>query len=235
MPDEIPEHEESLWIERHQRHLRWARRLLKYMPRRSNVHRYPGLSWAGSFARKRMYLWSFRYREVALALYAGCIVAFLPILGIQIPVALALALLLRANLPVFVGLQFITNWVTAVPIYYACYDVGRIVLKLFGAHVEALGKEQLHRFIEQAAAQDWAANGGMLLRVFLVTSLGGLIIGSFVGTVLDRIYSVMLWRGKVVWVKARVIRDRRRARIEAARKAKEAAATEAQPPTPPLA
>jgi uncharacterized protein (DUF2062 family) len=234
MTDEIPEHEEARWIERHQRHLRWARRLLKYMPRRSNVHRYPGLSWAGSFARKRMYLWSFRYREVAIALYAGCIVSFLPIMGIQIPVALALALLLRANLPVFVGLQFITNWVTAVPIYYVCYDVGRIVLKLFGGHVEALGKEQLRLFIEQAAAQDWAANGGMLLRVFLVTSLGGAIIGSFVGTILDRIYSVMLWRGKVVWTKVRLIHERRRARTEAARKAREAS-VEPPPPTPPQA
>jgi uncharacterized protein len=232
MSDEIPEQEESLWIERHHRRIRWTKRLLKLVPRRSNVHRYPGLGWAGKFARERKYLWSFRYREVAIALYAGSIVAFLPIMGIQIPVALGLALLLRANLPVFVGLQLITNWVTAVPIYYVCYDVGRIVLKLFGVHVEALGREELRLFIEHAAAQDWAANGHLLLRVFLVTSLGGAIVGSFAGTVLDRTYSLMLWRTRIVWGKVRAIREKRRARAEAAR-AQNSSQSPAPSPTPP--
>ena len=234
MSEHIPEHEESHWLEKHQRHIRWTKRLLKYLPRRSNVHKYPGLGWAASMARKRMYLWSFHYREVAVALYAGCIISFLPIMGIQIPVALLFALLLRANLPLIVALQFITNWVTSVPIYYVCYEVGRLLLKLFHVEVETLGLEQLREFIENALGQNWAENGRMLLRVFLVTSLGGLIVGSFVGTVLDRLYSLMLWRAAKIWAKVRIIRERRRLRAaDAARTPPPDSPATTPPPAPP--
>ncbi|HNX04435.1 MAG TPA: DUF2062 domain-containing protein [Opitutales bacterium] len=209
------EQDDSLWIRKHHQQVRWLKRFLKYVPRRSNIHRYPGLGWAGNMARKRMYLWSFRYREVAMALYVGCIISFLPIMGVQIPVALCFALFLRANLPVIVAVQFITNWLTAVPIYYVCFEVGRLILKLFHIHVETLGLDELREFIGNATNQNWGENGRMLLRVFLVTSLGGFIVGSFVGTLLDRLYSLFLWRAARIWGKMREIRDKRRVKLVA--------------------
>ena len=75
--------EDAELIDTHHRRVRWLKRFMRYMPRRSSVHRYPGLKWVAGFARNRMYLWSFRYRAVAPALYAGTILSFLPLFGID--------------------------------------------------------------------------------------------------------------------------------------------------------
>jgi hypothetical protein len=208
--------EEARLIDKHHRRIRWLKRLLRLMPRRANVHRYPGLKWVSGFARERMYLWSFRYRAVAPALYAGTILSLLPIFGIQIPIAFLLALLLRANLPVFVGLQFITNWFTVVPIYYICYQIGRFSLKLVDIHVDALTMEELRVVMEHFASHQWAANGRFLLHVVGITSLGSLILGSFLGTVFDQIYKFMAWRASITWERIRVIRAERQRRLKLA-------------------
>jgi uncharacterized protein (DUF2062 family) len=205
----MTDHEEAKWIGRHHRRVRWIKRLLRVLPSRANIHRYPGLKWASAMTRKRMYLWSFRYREVAPALYAGSILSFLPLMGLHTLIAFALALLLRANFPIIIALGFITNWVTAVPFYYICYEIGRFSLKLFDIHVEALGIEELRLFMENLLNQNWADNGHFLLRVFGVTSLGGLILGSFIGTVLDQIYRLMAWRAAVIWNRVSAIRRKR--------------------------
>jgi uncharacterized protein len=221
------EHEDAAWLARHHKQMRWMKRLLRWMPRRANIHRYPGLKWASGMARSRMYLWSFRYREVAPALYVGTIISFLPIMGIQIPVAFIFALLLRGNLPIFVALQFISNWVTAVPIYYTCYEIGRLLLRLLGVHVDNIDMHVLREFFGNVMDKNWAVNGQLLLRIFGVTSLGGLILGSFVGTVLDQLYRLMAWRAAKIWRRVIEIRHRRMD-AEAAKKKKEA---ERSPPT----
>jgi uncharacterized protein len=203
--------DDAKWMRIFHNRVWWTKRFLRYVPRRNTVHKYPGLTWAKDIARKRMYLWSFRYREVAPALYVGTIISFMPVIGIQIPLALAFALLLRANLPIFVALQFITNWLTIVPIYYICYEIGRWSLKVFDVHVEMLSLDELRLFMENLASCHWAENGRFLGRVFLVTSLGGLILGSFMGTVFDLIYKLLAWRTKVVWERVSKIRERRRA------------------------
>ncbi len=203
------EHEEAKLLNKHHRRIRRMKWLLRFLPRRANVHRYPGLKWFAGFAKERMYLWSFRYRAVAPALYAGTILSLLPIFGIQIPLAFLLSLLMRANLPVFVGLQFITNWFTVVPIYYICYQIGRFSLKLVNVDEAALTIEQLREFMEHFAHHQWAANGQFLLHVFLVTSLGSLILGVFLGTVFDHLYKLMAWRAAVTWEKLQHIRELR--------------------------
>ena len=168
-----------------------------------------------------MYLWSFRYREVAPALYVGTILSFMPVIGVQIPLAFLFALLLRANLPIFVALQFITNWLTVVPLYYICYEIGRFTLKVFDVHVDALSMDELRLFMEHLAQHQWAENGHFILRVLGVTSLGGLVVGSFLGTVFDQIYKLLAWRAGVIWKRVAVIRIKRVqdmvARLDAAR------------------
>jgi len=209
------DHEEARLLNKRHRRIRWIKRLLRFMPRRANVHRYPGLKWVSGFARKRMYLWSFRYRAVAPALYVGTILSLLPIFGIQIPIAFLLALLMRANLPVFVGLQFITNWFTVVPLYYICYQIGRFSLKLLDIHVDALTMEELRVFMEHFARHQWAANGNFLIHVFGITSLGSLILGSFLGTIFDHIYKLMSWRASITWERLLKIRLEKKKKLEA--------------------
>ena len=79
----------------------------------------PVLRWFADKARKHPYLWSFRKREVSLALYLGFIIAFLPIVRIQFILAIASAWVLRANLPVMMGKQLVTNLATMWAIYPA--------------------------------------------------------------------------------------------------------------------
>lgn len=201
------DNEEAQLLSKHHSRIRRLKRLLRFMPRRANVHRYPGLKWISGFAKKRMYLWSFRYNAVAPALYVGTILSFLPIFGIQIPLAVLLSLLLRANLPVFVSLQMITNWFTVVPIYYICFQVGRFSLKILDVHIDPLSMEELHVFMEHFVHKQWADNGRFLATVFGVTSLGSLILGSFIGTVFDHLYKLMAWRASITWERLQKIRQ----------------------------
>jgi uncharacterized protein len=96
---------------------RRLRKLLRPLPRRANVRRYPFIKWFAEAARKRPFLWSFRRENVLPALYVGSVISLMPLYGVQVLVALGVALLFRANLTITVALQFITNPFTIVPIY----------------------------------------------------------------------------------------------------------------------
>lgn len=112
--------------------MRRVKRLLRFMPRRAVFHRYPLIGRFATLARRRSYLWSFKTAHVRPALYFGSILALLPVMGVQLPLAFGLALLLRCNLMVMGGLQFITNPVTAVPVYGATYWLGKSVIEASG-------------------------------------------------------------------------------------------------------
>ena len=99
--------------------IRRAKQLLRPLPRKATLHRWPVLRWFADKARKHPYLWSFRKREVSLALYLGFVIAFLPIVRIQFILAIASAWVLRANLPVMMGKQLVTNLATMWAIYPA--------------------------------------------------------------------------------------------------------------------
>ena len=74
-------------------------------------------------------------RQIALGAAVATFIAFLPIVGIQTVVAIALAALLRVNKAICVPIVWITNPATLVPIYTGCYWVGRFVLGQ-GGHSE---------------------------------------------------------------------------------------------------
>jgi uncharacterized protein (DUF2062 family) len=173
-----------------QRHERIARvkRILRMMPRRTNVHRIPILKWFAHAARKRSYLWSFRIRTVVPALYAGCILSLLPIYGIQLPLAVLFSFVLRANLPLLTTLQFITNPLTVLPAYYTAYQVGRVILMPFGIESPSLAMSEMKLLIDSLEAGNWGFNIRYLATVWSITALGGTIIGTFLGALGSGIY-----------------------------------------------
>lgn len=116
------------WLQRRKR----LRRLLRPLPRRGNVHRYPVIKWFAEHAHRRPYLWSYKRAQIVPALYVGSVIALLPIYGIQIVIAFACALLFRANLTVFVALQFVTNPLTIVPVYAFTGWVGTRLMPYLG-------------------------------------------------------------------------------------------------------
>ena len=117
--------------ERHARFRIW-KQVLRYVPRRAAIHRYPLVGRFAEIARKRSFLWTFKMPQLRPAFYAGAILSFMPVMGVQLPVAFILALLLRANFMILGGLQFITNPVTAAPIYYATHQLGKNVIAWSG-------------------------------------------------------------------------------------------------------
>jgi len=66
----------------------------------------------------------------AIALGAGLavFVAFLPLIGIQTVLAVALAAVFRANKAICIPVVWISNPVTLVPIYGACFEFGRFLM-----------------------------------------------------------------------------------------------------------
>jgi uncharacterized protein len=136
------------------RRRRWLRRLLRPLPRRANVRRYPVIKWFAEHAGRYPFLWSFKRAHVLPALYAGAVLALLPLYGFQLLLAFGLAILLRANLTVTVALQFLTNPFTLLPVYGATVLVGSRTMAALG-----LGTE-LPRAVYYANA---AVVGGVLL------------------------------------------------------------------------
>lgn len=151
------------------------RRFLRRLPRRGNVHRYPVLKWFGDMARSRPYLWSFKRRYVMPALYFGCVLSVLPVMGLQILLALILALLVRANLTLMVALQFITNPFTAVPVYGATYLLGDWLIKHTG-YGEGIGV--------------WGTRVNALF-------VGGIVGGLLLAFAIDILWRFLAWEARV--------------------------------------
>jgi uncharacterized protein (DUF2062 family) len=177
--DEAVTEEETIKLEDRRRRIRRLKKWMRPLPRRSNVHRYPVLKWFSGMARRRVFLWSFRSREMVTALFLGLIVAFMPLVGIQMLVVFFIALWFRANLPVIVALQWVSNPFTMGPIYYADYKIGMAMMELFRIAPEPNPLLQ--------PDYDWAhfelRDLGALLDTFPPMMLGGLALGSFIGLV----------------------------------------------------
>lgn len=186
-------------INRHSRRRR-AKKLLRFVPRRAMLHKYPVIGRFADFARRRSYLWSFRIHHLRPSFYAGSILSLLPVMGVQLPAALVLSLVLRANFMVMGGLQFITNPFTAAPIYYATHQLGAKVIELSGfgqsipvvepsAPAEADTSEPSMPRLEPARvappepeAVHWTRRVGNAINALVI---GGVIAGTLLGAVLD--------------------------------------------------
>tara|TARA_B110000495_G_C22869460_1_gene506987 strand:- start:107 stop:715 length:609 start_codon:yes stop_codon:yes gene_type:complete len=165
------------------------RRLKKWMrplPRRSNIHRYPVLKWFSKIAYDRSYLWSFKGNAIISALFWGIWIAFLPVVGIQMLTVFFVALGVRANLPLIIALQWISNPFTVAPIYFADYEIGLTLLGLFA--IDYPRNEIL------TVEYDWGefdiSRLGSLLDTFPPMLLGGSVVGISLG-----VLSVFLYKG----------------------------------------
>jgi hypothetical protein len=188
--------------------IRRVKRLLRPLPRRSNIRRYPVLKWFSGTALRRMYLWSFRRPEVIPALYAGWVIALVPLYGLQLILAFLAALVLRANLVVLAGLQLVSNPLTVLPLWYLNYLVGNVFLNLFFGHSPVRygklfeeAKEKGHNFYEtlRFLVQETRADGVNLIldlfgRLFGGTFLGGILLGLLAGFVSSVVYRLLLRR-----------------------------------------
>lgn len=175
------------WLLRRRR----LRRLLRPLPRRGNVHRYPVIKWFSEHAHRRPYLWSFKRAQILPALYAGSVIALLPLYGIQIIVAFAAALVLRANLTITVALQFLTNPLTVVPVYAFTGWVGATLMRAVGVG-------------EHLPTAAFYANA---------LFVGGVVVGLLFAVLADIFWRLVAWEARIF--KARMHRLKRQAADEA--------------------
>lgn len=106
---------------------RMPRKIIKkYMPDQNKLREHKHLRWLGDHLHNPG-LWHLSRRSTARAFMVGIFCAFLPIPG-QMIVAAILALWIGANLPVSVGLVWLTNPVTIPPVFYATYKLGAWIL-----------------------------------------------------------------------------------------------------------
>ena len=101
-------------------------RLKKFLPTRDSLHGNRWLRWLGP-ALHHPRLWHMSRKGIALGVAVGMFFGLL-IPVAQIPFSAALAVLLRANLPVAMASTLVTNPVTFGPVYYGAYHLGKWVL-----------------------------------------------------------------------------------------------------------
>ena len=171
----------SLDAHRASRHAkkRQLKRLLRFAPRRAAFHRYPLVGRFAAAARRRASLWSFKSVHVRPAFYIGSVLSLLPVMGIQLPLAFLLSLVTRTNVMVTGALQFITNPLTAAPVYYATYRVGKFVLKKSGFISTSADTESFSGQI------DWTSSFGTTVVALFV---GGTLCGLLLGGLFDLLY-----------------------------------------------
>lgn len=118
-------------------------------------------------------------KEIAGGMALGLFIALLPIMGLQMPVAVAVAELLRrlahihlSRIAAAAGV-WLTNPVTAAPIYGLCYVIGRPFARLLlPASQERAGAEAASLELEALSF-----TGPGALEVILGLIIGGVVLG----------------------------------------------------------
>lgn len=91
--------------------------------------------------------------RIAWGVAVGTVIAFTPTIGLQIMLYLLFATLLRANKVSGVPILFISNPVTALPLYWFCWKVGAFCLGRSGGHQEQARLERELESANSAAAE----------------------------------------------------------------------------------
>jgi len=128
-------------------------------------------------------LWHINRYSASMAFFIGLFVAFMPIPG-QMVLAALLAVLTRCNLPLSVGLVWITNPLTMPGIFYLSYKVGAMIIDV---PLQDIQFELSFHWLTNSLTTIW--------RPFL---LGCLICGLFFGS-MGYFTISMLWRWRVAF------------------------------------
>ncbi len=127
-------------------------------------------------------LWHINRYSASTAFFVGLFVAFIP-LPSQMILASLLSVWLRCNLPLAIGLCWVTNPITMGPIFWFAYQLGALVM---GVTAET------DRF---SISWEWLSSG--LIAVWQPFLLGCLLCGFFFGS-LGYFVVQGLWRWQVV-------------------------------------
>ena len=97
-------------------------RLLSHLPSREQIARNRWLAWLQPWLQQPK-LWHWSRRGVAMGVALGVFFGLLIPIA-QIPLSVAAAIMMRANIPTAVASTLVNNPVTFGPIYYGAYRLG---------------------------------------------------------------------------------------------------------------
>lgn len=101
-------------------------RLKQWLPKPEELRKNKAIGMFAPFLADPR-LWYMNRSSLVRAIYIGVICAFVPLPG-QMILALMGALLFRANIPMSITLTWLTNPLTAIPVYWATYSIGAMLL-----------------------------------------------------------------------------------------------------------
>ncbi|MCK9229822.1 MAG: DUF2062 domain-containing protein [Syntrophales bacterium] len=128
-------------------------------------------------------IWRMSERSLAGGLPLGLFIAFTPTISVQMLLSAILAIWLRVNLPIALAACWVTNPLTAVPVYGLAFKLGRWLVGCLPSFIKAYGF--------RGPTAHYFANG-----LYLV--IGGIVLGTLaalMGYVLVRLaWRVFKWR-----------------------------------------
>lgn len=169
-------------------------RLKQWLPHPETLKQQRFLRWfAPWFADPR--LWHFNRRSLERAVVVGVIAAFVP-LPTQMFLAVFFAFLVRANVPMSVGLTWLTNPLTTLPVFWAAYWVGAKLLGEAPIGIGTIGQvlTAFGTWVATWGEAGFGLNHVFSLKVFLVGLLVSAVLSSVVLAGVFRLF----WRYHVV-------------------------------------
>ena len=144
-------------------------RLRARIPTLEQISRNRWLAWLGPWLQQPK-LWHWSRRGVAMGVALGVFFGLL-IPVAQIPLSVAAAVLLRANVPAAVASTLVSNPLTFAPIYYGAYRLGVWVTgeKAPPQDIEVIGTQELENTL--SLWQRIAALGKPLVVGLCITAL----------------------------------------------------------------
>lgn len=144
-------------------------RLRARIPTREQISRNRWLAWLAPWLQQPK-LWHWSRRGVAMGVALGVFFGLL-IPVAQIPLSVAAAVLLRANVPAAVASTLVSNPLTFAPIYYGAYRLGVWVTgeKAPPQDIEVIGTQELENTL--SLWQRIAALGKPLVVGLCITAL----------------------------------------------------------------
>lgn len=180
------------WEDFRARRFRVIKKWLRYLPSRVVLRKSFVFRKFGGLFFKIPQLWSFAYKPMRSAYYAGWIVTWWPVMGIQIPLATVLAVVFRGNLLLTAALQFVSNPLTVLLMYPLEFYVGKRIVDLLPFHVQWIEDASLKGMLIAVKSGSWEQLLSIGLGGFVLCCIGGTLIGCACAFVSCRIHKRLI-------------------------------------------
>ncbi|MDH5510412.1 MAG: DUF2062 domain-containing protein [Nitrospinota bacterium] len=187
-----------------------------FLPQKHHVEGSFASRILGATLLRREY-WSFKGEALAKGFAVGLFVAFTPTLGIQMLLACIAILFIPGNLPIALATCWLTNPITAVPVYMVEWRIGEMILGIFGHD-----SGEPPNIVEYESIMDFVTN--------IFKQGGTLWLGSIISSTIVALLGYCALMGIVYlerWLRKIKLDDFRQIRREERRRKKELSITEA--------